>query len=110
MTYREKDPASRRQFLKMTVAMSATAALASFAGFAHAADLMHVTDSDPTAKALGYVEDASATKNSLYKAGSTCANCQFYTGAAGGYGPCQLFPGKAVNAKGWCSSYTPKKA
>jgi hypothetical protein len=110
MTYRENDLESRRQFLKMTVAMTATAALASFTGFVHAADLPHVTDSDPTAKVLGYVEDASAAKSSLYKAGNNCANCQFYTGAADGYGPCQLFPGKAVNAKGWCSSYTQKKA
>jgi len=110
MTYRERNLESRRQFLKMTVAMSATAALASFTGLVRAFDMPHVTASDPTAKALGYVEDASATKSSLYKAGSTCANCQFYTGGADGYGPCQLFPGKAVNAKGWCSSYTQKKA
>jgi hypothetical protein len=110
MTHREKNLESRRQFLKMTVAMSATAALASIAGLVRAADMLHLTDSDPTAKALGYVEDASTTRNPLYKAGSTCANCQFYTGAADGYGPCQLFPGKAVNAKGWCSSYTRKKS
>ena len=110
MTHRENGLASRRQFLKMTVAMTATAALASLTGLVHAADLLHVTDSDPTAKALGYVEDASTVKSPLYKVGSTCANCQFYSGTANGYGPCQLFPGKAVNAKGWCSSYTQKKA
>lgn len=110
MAHRETYLESRRQFLKMTVATSATAALGGFTGFVLAADLPHVTDADPTAQALGYVEDASATKSSLYKAGSNCANCQFYTGAADGYGPCQLFPGKAVNAKGWCSSYAQKKA
>ena len=41
-------------------------------------------------------------------AGQGCANCNFYQGAATGFGPCQLFPGKAVNAKGWCSGYAKK--
>jgi hypothetical protein len=41
-------------------------------------------------------------------AGTDCANCNFYQGAATGYGPCQLFPGKSVNAKGWCSGYAKK--
>ncbi|KZC30737.1 High potential iron-sulfur protein [Rhodanobacter sp. FW510-R10] len=78
--------------------------------FARAADLPPVSESDPTAKALGYVEDATKTTNAKYKAGDDCTNCQFYTGGATGRGPCQLFPGKSVNAKGWCVSHTPKKA
>jgi hypothetical protein len=54
------------------------------------------------------VEDASATKDPKHKAGDTCANCQFYSGGATGYGPCQLFPGKSVAAKGWCVSHAAK--
>ncbi len=41
-------------------------------------------------------------------AGSACANCNFFQGGATAYGPCQLFPGKAVNAKGWCAGYAKK--
>jgi hypothetical protein len=84
------------------------ALLAGVAGVSEAGDLPHVTSSDSTAQALGYVEDATAAQNTLYKAGSNCGNCQLYSGAPTGYGPCQLFPGKAVNSKGWCSSYSKK--
>lgn len=108
----DKDIESRRRFLK---AAAGTAAVAVVAGgmlphLARAADLPHVSESDPTAKALGYVENASKTTDNKHKAGDDCANCQFYTGGATGYGPCQLFPGKSVNAKGWCVSHTVKKA
>ncbi|MEY2170395.1 MULTISPECIES: high-potential iron-sulfur protein [unclassified Rhodanobacter] len=100
---------SRRRFLK--VAAGTTAAAVVMGGlprFARAADLPHVTDADPTAKALGYVEDASKTTNPKHKAGDDCTNCQFYSGGPTGYGPCALFPGKSVNAKGWCVSHSPK--
>lgn len=106
-----QDTESRRRFLK--IAGGTTAAVVALGGlprFARAADLPHVTDADPTAKALDYVEDASKSTNAKYKAGDDCANCQFYTGGATGYGPCQLFPGKSVNAKGWCVSHMVKKA
>jgi hypothetical protein len=107
----EKDIESRRRFLKVA---AGTAAVAMVAGglprFARAADLPSVTEADPTAKALGYVEDASKSTNAKHKAGDDCSNCQFYSGGATGRGPCQLFPGKSVNAKGWCVSHAPKKS
>jgi len=72
----------------------------------------HLTESDPTAKALGYVEDAGKvdkTKFPSYKAGAHCATCNFFQGKpADEYGPCQIFPGKAVAGKGWCASHSPK--
>jgi len=102
---------SRRRFLKLAAGTAAAAVLVSgWSGAARADDLPHVSEADATAKALGYVEDASATKDPKHKPGDTCANCQFFTGAAMGYGPCQLFPGKAVAAKGWCISHTTKQA
>ncbi|MDE2307451.1 MAG: high-potential iron-sulfur protein [Xanthomonadaceae bacterium] len=107
----QKDIESRRRFLK--VAAGTTVAVAVMGGvprFAEAADLPPLSESDPTAKALGYVEDASKTTNPKHTAGADCANCQFYTGASTGRGPCRLFPGKSVNAKGWCISHTPKQA
>jgi hypothetical protein len=54
------------------------------------------------------VEDASKTTDPKHKAGDNCSNCQFYSGGATGRGPCQLFPGKSVNSKGWCVSHNPK--
>lgn len=110
MSQREDMLATRRRFLQLVAATTAGACLGGWSLFAMADELPHLTLADPTAKVMGYVEDASASTNALYKAGSTCANCQFYQGPDVGYGTCQLFPGKAVNAKGWCSSYTPKKA
>jgi High potential iron-sulfur protein len=99
---------SRRRLLKrVTIGM----ALVPIAGLplraAFAADLPLVTADDPTAKALNYVSDASQATNA--KPGSKCANCSNYQGAAGSaQGGCVLFPGKAVKAAGWCSSWIAK--
>jgi len=72
-----------------------------------AADLPLVTPDDPTAKALKYTPDAS--KASDAKPGSNCETCKLYQGGAGSaQGGCLLFPGKAVKAAGWCSSWTAK--
>jgi hypothetical protein len=107
----EENIESRRRFLKLAAGTAAATVVAgALPRFARAEDLPHLSVDDPTAKALGYVEDASTTKNPKHKPGDACANCQFYSGASTGYGPCQLFPGKAVSAKGWCISHTAKQA
>lgn len=107
----EKNIESRRRFLKLAAGTTAAAVIVGgLPRFARAADLPPVSESDPTAKALGYVEDAGKTSSPKHKAGDDCTNCQFYTGGATGRGPCALFPGKSVNAKGWCISHVPKKA
>lgn len=107
----EENIQSRRRFLKLAAGAAAVAAVAGgLPRLARAADLPHLSVDDPTAKALGYVEDASTTQNPKHKPGDACANCQFYSGGPAGYGPCQLFPGKAVSAKGWCISHTAKQA
>jgi hypothetical protein len=69
-----------------------------------------LSETDPTATALGYKEDTAqvdAAKFPQHKVEQTCANCSFYQGGAP-RGPCQLFPGKSVAAKGWCSAYAKK--
>jgi hypothetical protein len=107
--FEPKEIESRRRFLKLTAGAAAAAVLVGgLPRSARADDLPHLSASDPTAVALGYVEDASATKDPKHQAGNTCANCQFYSGGATGYGPCQLFPGKSVSAKGWCVSHATK--
>ena len=99
----------RRRLLK---SVTFGVALIPIAGFPlraeSAADLPLITADDPAAKALRYVSDAS--KSSGAKPGSKCANCSNYQGTAGSaQGGCVLFPGKAVSATGWCSSWTAKK-
>lgn len=74
---------------------------------ARAADLPLVDPSSPAARQLKYVADASQAKAAAK--GSSCANCGLYQGANGSkQGACQLFPGKAVLAAGWCASWEPQ--
>jgi hypothetical protein len=101
---------TRRSFLK--IAAGAAVAAATFAKGAEAADAPHVPENDPMAVGLGYKEDASkvdTAKFPTYKKGQLCSNCRFFQGPAkAGYAPCQLFAGRAVNEKGWCSGYNPQ--
>ena len=97
---------SRRNFLLLAGAGTCAALLASRV---RAQDLPKLAESDATAVALGYREDAAkvdAAKFPTRKGGQACANCKFFVGtdktATAG---CQLFPGKSVAAKGWCSAY-----
>jgi len=79
----------------------------------HAQDLPAVAADDPTGVALKYVEDATKAErpDKMGTAGKDqhCANCQFVQGKDGdARRPCALFPGKSVNANGWCVSWTKK--
>ena len=69
-------------------------------------------EADPAAVALGYVADVARVDKVKYPnfvEGSNCANCALYQAAADSEaGPCSLFPGKQVAAKGWCASYVRK--
>lgn len=74
-----------------------------------------LAETDPTAKALGYVEDAAkvdSAKEAAYKKGSRCEGCALYQAAQAkdGYAPCAAFPGKTVAAKGWCRAFAPRPA
>src|SRR5262245_24474661 len=99
---------SRRHLLRLTAMAAAGMPLASLLSrTAAAADAPLVSESDPTAKAVGYVEDV--TKAKAAKPGSKCANCTLYQAdAKSASGPCGLFPGKQVKAAGWCSAWSPK--
>lgn len=82
------------------------------AGAARAADAPHLQPADPTAQALSYFEDGSkvdAKKFPTYKPEQRCNNCLQLQGKAGdAWRPCNLFPGKLVNANGWCKVYIKK--
>lgn len=81
-------------------------------GAASADSMPRLDPADPQARALAYVHDASevnATEQPRYEAGQLCSNCALYTGDDGeAWGPCSIFPGKLVNADGWCVTWAPK--
>lgn len=102
------DP-SRRRFLATAAAAAATLPLIVHGARAEAAALPKLTPADPAGKALAYTEDAATTRHAAFKAGSSCANCNFFKAAAGqAEGPCTLFPKNTVVAKGWCSAWAKK--
>jgi hypothetical protein len=101
---------SRRQLLQG--ALMGIAAVPAASLLAHSASAEALSESDATAKSLGYVTDAkkvNAAANPNYKAGQHCANCMQFTGKAGAAsGPCNIFPGKDVAAAGWCKVWVLK--
>ena len=99
--------AGRRRFFKITAIGLATAPFASalMSGAAHAAN---VKETDPTAAALGYVLDATKSTKRTDKT-AMCGNCGLFTGKAGAAdGPCSIFQGNLVQAKGWCTAWVKK--
>ncbi|WNC94414.1 high-potential iron-sulfur protein [Paraburkholderia sp. FT54] len=99
---------SRRRFIIAAASLASTSIFVDEAQ----ADAPMVSESDPTAQSLGYKADATQVdkaKFAKYQAGQDCANCQLYQGKTGDTsGPCPIFGGKRVSAKGWCSAYVKK--
>ncbi len=113
-----KPEVSRRRFLaQVALAVPAGVALLDVAvvntAFAQAA-LPKLELTDPSAKALLYVEDATKVDKTnpmaaRYTPDQTCANCSQIQGKDGdAYRPCAIFPGKLVASKGWCSVWAKK--
>ncbi len=101
----------RRKFIQLS-AVAAAGYLVQPAREARADDLPHVSEADPMAMAMKYTNDASsvdAGSRTNPAADQNCANCALVQGADGeAWRPCQIFPGKAVAAAGWCSVWAPK--
>ena len=111
---------SRREALKnfalgagslLAVGATATASADAAKGAAYAG-LPHLVPTDSVAVALSYHENAKtveAAKFPTYKPDQHCGNCLQLTGNEGDtWRPCNLFPGKLVNAGGWCKVYVKK--
>jgi len=98
---------SRRRFIKISVAgLGAAPFAALLSGAAGAVDA--VSESDPTAAALGYKLDATKASNRKDNT-AVCGNCGLYSGSPGANdGPCSVFGGKLVAAKGWCTAWVKK--
>jgi High potential iron-sulfur protein len=104
---------SRRYFLAASgAALIAPLGLALVSTRVQAAELPHLDEADATAAALGYKHDTAkvdAAKYPSHKPAQVCAGCSLVQGAAtDAWRPCGIFPGKAVNAKGWCAAFAAK--
>ena len=108
------DP-ERRELLKVASLILVALAAQTRALHSHAqgAPLPRLAEDDPLARKLGYRHSSArvdAKKFPGHKRGQDCDDCLHYKGRRGeAWGPCDLFPGKAVNAKGWCIEFQPKK-
>jgi hypothetical protein len=100
---------SRRDFMENSVILIAAVGASSAAP---AASSPMLSESNPTAAALGYKANAAAVdkaKFPQYAAGQSCSNCTLYQGAAGASsGPCTIYAGQSVSSTGWCASYAKK--
>ena len=106
---------SRRSFIGGAVTTAAIAPATGVLQPARAAAPPSPIDvNDPTAKALGYVADATKvdTKaNPTFKPGQHCANCiQFQGKPTDKQAACPIFLGKLVSATGWCKVWAQKPA
>lgn len=73
------------------------------------------SETDPVAAALGFHQDAKKTDFAKYPdrkkpeaKNNICKNCLQYNPVNANWGKCNIFATGLVNAKGWCSTYSPK--
>ena len=113
MTLRRSLDPGRRLVLGATIAIAASPLLRAVPA-ARADTPPQLSEDDPAAKALKYHHDATAAprtdKPDTPAAQQFCHNCRFIQSGSGEWRPCQIFPGKAVNANGWCTSWAAKPA
>ncbi|MEL7448508.1 MAG: high-potential iron-sulfur protein [Pseudomonadota bacterium] len=100
---------SRRDFVKVAGMTAAASAAGLVSARARAEELAKLDEKDPAAAALSYVSDATTVDAAKRPADRFCNNCALFAGTADdAYAGCQIFPGKAVSGKGWCSVWAPK--
>ena len=101
---------ARRTFIKASAAAAGAVVLP--ARDLRAQDLPQLAEDDPMAQAMKYVHDGSTVDPASRPnpaEDQDCANCALIQGEDGAqWRPCQIFPGKLVNADGWCSVWAPK--
>jgi hypothetical protein len=100
----------RRQILKGAVLAAASVKVLQPTR-SEAAALVPLSESDPTAQALGYHASAKTVDVKAfptYKPSQSCSNCVQLQPGTGNERSCNLFPGKAVNVGGWCKVWVQK--
>ena len=113
---REEQEFTRRKFISTTAKTVATIPVVALLGERalgeEAAAAAKLDESNPTAVALGYKHDANDVDVDRFpkrasEEGKTqfCDNCLHYKPSPDeeGWGPCAIFPGFNVAAKGWCN-------
>ena len=104
--------ASRRVFVMTVVGGGALAAASSASAQTAPAAAPVLSETDPQAMALGYKADSSKvdkTKYPQHTPAQVCGGCNFFQGkTTDATAPCQLFSGKKVSAKGWCTAWAKK--
>ena len=102
---------ARRKFIQLS-AVAAAGVLVQPGREARAEDMPHLAEDDPMAQGMKYTHDAStvdAGSRPNAAADQKCSNCALIQGNDGdAWRPCQIFPGKLVNANGWCQVWAPK--
>ncbi len=102
---------ARRQFIQLS-AVVAAGFLVRPGSEARAEDLPKLAEDDAMAQAMKYTHDAGtvdAASRANPAPDQSCANCALVQGdETAAWRPCQIFPGKLVNNKGWCSVWAPK--
>ena len=102
---------ARRKFIQLSAA-AAAGCFVTAGRTSYASELPHLAEDDPMAQSMKYTHDSSSVDPSSRTnpaADQTCANCALVQGADGdAWRPCQIFPGKAVSADGWCAVWAAK--
>ncbi len=100
---------NRRTFMMGMVASGSVAALSAVSARAAAPVL---TEADPQALALGFKNESTKVDKAKFPQhtpAQLCSGCNFYQAKpTDAMAPCQLFAGKQVPAKGWCSAWAKK--
>jgi len=104
---------TRRSIVKGGLIAGALVPAFGLVGNAPAAAALPALDpNDPTAKALGFVTDATkvvASANPTYKPTQKCSTCAQYQGkATDATAGCNIFAGHSVPAAGWCKVWAQK--
>ena len=100
-----ENPSRRIVLQRVAIGMSVGALAGVDARIARAAELTFLKETDPEAKKVQYVEDASRVKEAV-QSGSNCANCSVYTAMGDTRGTCGLFKDKLVKPAGWCNAWS----
>lgn len=102
---------ARRQFIQLS-AVAAAGCLVRPGSEARAQDMPKLTEDDPVGQSMKYTHDSSTVDPSTRANPAEeqhCSNCALVEGNDGDeWRPCKIFPGKLVNANGWCAVWAPK--
>lgn len=102
----------RRSMLKGAIIGAAGISLLQ-AGQSQSAQLVKLTETDPTGAALGYHANSKTVdvkKFPTFKSTQNCGNCMQLQAGSGNDRPCTIFAGKLVSVNGWCKVWVQKQS